>query len=81
MREIQADLPADTDALIALVEHHGEQLSAAALALGARVYSEKPTAFERRLHAYWKAWRTEAALAARQRPEKLAAITRHPATA
>jgi CHAD domain-containing protein len=81
VHEIQADLPVDTDALIALVEHRGEQLSAAALQLGAGVYAEKPTAFERRLHAYWKAWRAEAALAAEQRPEVLAAITRHAATA
>jgi CHAD domain-containing protein len=81
VRKIQADLPADTDALIALIEHRGEQLSAAALQLGARVYAEKPKAFERRLRAYWRAWRAEAALAAGQRPEVLAAITRHAATA
>jgi CHAD domain-containing protein len=81
VREIQAELAADTDALIALAEHRGEELAALALALGARVYAEKPKAFERRLHAYWKAWRAEARLAAAQRPAVLAAITRHAAAA
>jgi CHAD domain-containing protein len=81
VRDIQADLPADTDALIGLIDHRSEQLSAAVLQLGARVYAEKPKAFERRLRAYWRAWRAEAAFAAEQRPEVLAAMTRHTATA
>lgn len=31
-----------------------------ARALGARIYAEKPKAFRRRLHAYWRAWRGSA---------------------
>jgi CHAD domain-containing protein len=81
VRRVQADLPADTDALIAVVEHRGEQLATAALQLGARVYAEPPSAFTRRLHAYWRAWRAEAAVAAARRPEVLADVTRHAATA
>jgi CHAD domain-containing protein len=81
VRRVHADLPADTDALIAIIEHRAEQLTTAALGLGARVYAEKPSAFVRRVHSYWRAWRAEAAVAAAQRPGVLAAITRHAATA
>jgi CHAD domain-containing protein len=80
VRRVQADLPADTDALIAVIEHRGEQLATAALQLGARLYAEKPSALTRRLHAYWRAWRSEAAVAAAQQPEVLADLTRHAAT-
>ena len=31
-----------------------------AIGLGERIYAEKPTAFGRRLRAYWRAWRREA---------------------
>jgi CHAD domain-containing protein len=81
VRRLQADLPSDTDALIAVIEHRSQQLATAALQTGARVYAEKPAAFTARLHAYWRAWRAEAATAAAQRPEVLADITRHAATA
>ena len=81
VRRVQADLPADTDVLIALIEHRGGQLSAAALALGARVYAEKPKVFRRRLRTYWRAWREQAALAEAQDPAVLSGITRHAATA
>jgi CHAD domain-containing protein len=81
VHRVQADLPADTDVLIALIEHRGGQLSAAALALGARVYAETPKVFRRRLRTYWRAWREQAAFAEAQDPAVLSGITRHAATA
>jgi CHAD domain-containing protein len=41
----------------ALIERRQAALLAEALGLGERVYAEKPKAFERRLRAYWRAWR------------------------
>lgn len=72
---------ADTDALLALVEHRREQLAAEAFTLGARVYAEPTKLFLRRQHAYWRAWRHEARAAAASRPAELGALTRHPAPA
>ncbi|HSK49567.1 MAG TPA: CHAD domain-containing protein [Solirubrobacterales bacterium] len=43
--------------LAAAIERRQGELLAEAFALGARLYAEKPSAFERRLRAYWKAWR------------------------
>jgi CYTH domain-containing protein/CHAD domain-containing protein len=43
-----------------LIEAAQAILLADARRLGERVYAEKPTAFERRLHAYWRAWRRPA---------------------
>lgn len=68
---------ADTDALLALVEHRREQLTAEAFALGARVYAEPTKRFLRRLHSYWRAWRREARSTAASRPAELAALTRN----
>lgn len=41
----------------ALIGRRQEELLREAFAHGDRLYAEKPGAFERRLHAYWKAWR------------------------
>jgi CHAD domain-containing protein len=43
-----------------LIEARQASLLAEARALGERVYAEKPKAFGRRLHAYWRAWRRPA---------------------
>jgi CYTH domain-containing protein/CHAD domain-containing protein len=40
-----------------LIEARQARLLGEARALGERVYAEKPKAFGRRLHAYWRAWR------------------------
>lgn len=45
--------------LEALIGRRQEELVGDALELGRRLYAEKPQAFERRLRAYWKAWRAE----------------------
>jgi CHAD domain-containing protein len=43
----------------ALIGRRQEELVGDALELGGHLYAEKPQAFERRLRAYWKAWRAE----------------------
>jgi CHAD domain-containing protein len=44
----------------ALIKRRQGALLGEALGLGERVYAEKPKAFERRLRAYWRAWRRSA---------------------
>ena len=43
--------------MTALIEQRQGELLDEALALGERLYAEKPKAFIRRIHAYWDAWR------------------------
>ena len=43
--------------LTRLIEARQATLLAAAISAGERIYAEKPKAFGRRLHAYWRAWR------------------------
>lgn len=40
-----------------LIEQRQGELLGEALALGERLYAEKPKAFGKRVHAYWSAWR------------------------
>ena len=47
----------DLEDLVAAAERRQDELLAAALGLGERLYAEKPKAFERRYRAYWEAWR------------------------
>ncbi|MGC1165051.1 MAG: CHAD domain-containing protein [Solirubrobacterales bacterium] len=47
----------DRAALEAAIEKRQEELLDAALAIGQRLYAEKPKAFKRRLERYWRAWR------------------------
>lgn len=61
------EVPGDLDLLIAVIDQRRKRLQADAVLLGARVYAEKPQAFRRRVHRYWKAWRAETR-AARSRP-------------
>jgi CYTH domain-containing protein/CHAD domain-containing protein len=51
---------ADREALRTLIEARQASLIAEALAAGERIYAEKPKAFARRMHAYWRAWRGDA---------------------
>lgn len=43
-----------------LIERRQAALLGSALALGERVYAEKPKSYRRRLRAYWRAWRRPA---------------------
>lgn len=74
-------LPVDLDAVIALLDHRRGQLQAQAMLLGERLYAEKPKAFRRRIHAYWKAWRAEAKTSSAEHPADVAELTRHPVVA
>jgi CHAD domain-containing protein len=47
------------ETLQALARQRQEELHVQALALGARFYQEKPSAFCKRLELYWKRWRCE----------------------
>lgn len=77
VRERQADLAADLDPVLGLIEHRAEQLREDALSLGARVYAESPKAFIRRVRRCWKAARAGASAAqAVQQPQALAEAAR-----
>jgi CHAD domain-containing protein len=69
-------LPVDVGAVLALIDHRREQLQREAVFLGARLYAEKPRAFVRRIHRYWKASRAEDRAAESQRPAGVANRTR-----
>ncbi len=74
--QIDREIAADVDAVIGLIEHRGGQLQTEAFFLGERLYAERPKAFGRRTHRYWKAWRAETKAAESQRPAELADSTR-----
>jgi CHAD domain-containing protein len=78
IRRLDPELPVDTEPLIALIQHRGQQLSREAFTVGERVYAEKPKAYLRRLRSYWRAWESQARAAAAERPEMLAQVTRAP---
>jgi CYTH domain-containing protein/CHAD domain-containing protein len=52
--------PAQRETLRALIAARQAELLGEARGAGERIYAEKPKAFERRLHAYWRAWRRPA---------------------
>jgi CHAD domain-containing protein len=53
--------PEGMQALLDLIDRRRAELQQAAVALGRRLYAERPKAFLRRLGAYWHAWRSEKA--------------------
>jgi CYTH domain-containing protein/CHAD domain-containing protein len=63
LAEDLADRPqvaaAQRETLKALIEARQAELLGEARAAGERIYAEKPKAFGRRLHAYWRAWRNQ----------------------
>ena len=69
-------VPADLDAVVGLIDHRRLELRRQALALGGRVYAEKPKPFVRRMRAMWRAGRGQQTVAAEQRPAELAQATR-----
>jgi CHAD domain-containing protein len=54
-RELFAD--GDLEKLLSSISERQDELAADALALGERVYAEKPSEFEQRIRSYWKSWR------------------------
>jgi CHAD domain-containing protein len=46
-----------TELLASLIQLRQRELLSGALDLGKRIYAEKPNTFQRRLKAYWSAWR------------------------
>jgi len=46
------------EALVDLIERRRAQLQQPAKLLGERIYAEKPSAFVKRIEAYWQAWRS-----------------------
>jgi CHAD domain-containing protein len=57
-RSDRFDSKADLKALVAAAERRQDALLADAVALGRRLYAEKPKDFGRRYEAYWEAWRS-----------------------
>jgi CHAD domain-containing protein len=55
LRAGAGELAVDVDAVIELIDHRREQLQTEAMQVGERLFAERPTAFRRRLHKYWKA--------------------------
>lgn len=53
--------PEELELLAGLIEQCQNELRLAAMALGARFYSEKPSTFSQRLGLYWKIWCQRAA--------------------
>ena len=45
----------DVGPVVELIDHRREQLHTEALQVGRRLYAERPKAFRRRMHRYWKA--------------------------
>ena len=48
----------EPEAIRVLIERRQEELLASAVALGERLYAEKPKAFGKRMKSYWKAARS-----------------------
>jgi CHAD domain-containing protein len=74
--EMSGDLAVDVEALQALIEHRRGELQLQATFAGRRLYAERPKAFVRRIHSYWRAGRRRARAEHAGRPAELAAATR-----
>jgi CHAD domain-containing protein len=75
--EMSDELAVDTEALRALIEHRRGELQQAAMFAGGRLYAERPKAFVRRVHSYWRAGRARSRAERAGRPADLAIATRH----
>ena len=70
------DVPVDSAAVLAAIDHRRQQLQEEAMFLGRRLYAEKPRAFTDRMRRYWKAWRAQTKAARARVPAELAEATR-----
>ncbi len=66
----------DLDAVLGLIDHRRRVLQAQAVALGERVYAERPKAFVRRVRTCWQAGRRQRREADSRDPADLADVTR-----
>jgi CHAD domain-containing protein len=78
---IDTTVVVDIEPLLGLVDYRRGELQSEALALGERLYAEKPKAFIRRIRRYWRAGRAEVEAGHARRPAELAAMTRPVVTA
>jgi hypothetical protein len=67
---------ADVDGIVGLIEHRQAELEGEAVALGSRIYDEKPGAFVRRMRSAWRAGRALEDRAGQPQPAELAQATR-----
>jgi CHAD domain-containing protein len=67
---------ADVDGVTGLIDHRQAELEGEALAIGARVYCERPRAFVRRMRKSWRAGRAVHDRAGQPPPAELAHATR-----
>jgi CHAD domain-containing protein len=74
--QIERDVAVDVDALRGLIDYRRDEVQSEAIFAGERLYAEKPKAFARRLHRYWKAGREEARAQHDRHPGELARVTR-----
>lgn len=70
--------PVDIDAVITLIDRRRDELQTEALAIGRRLYAERPAAFRRRMRRSFHAGRSAAKAPFERRPVELAAATREP---
>jgi CHAD domain-containing protein len=61
VRERAGDEPdsGERDALLEVIELRQDELLERAIPIGERLYAEKPPEFKRRMHAYWRSWRSD----------------------
>ena len=59
LREQCTDESGELEILYSLIDERQRELRAAAVALGRRIYAEKPWQFSERLEMYWQAWRRQ----------------------
>ncbi|MGZ4193859.1 MAG: CHAD domain-containing protein [Solirubrobacteraceae bacterium] len=73
---VASDVAADVEAVLGLLDHRRAQLQAQAMALGERVYADRPKAFVRRIRVSWRAGRRQHREARQRNPADLAEATR-----
>lgn len=73
---VGADVAADLDAVLGLLDYRRAELQRQAMSLGERVYAERPRAFRRRMRRSWQAGRGQRRAALKHGPAELAHATR-----
>lgn len=71
----------DTEPVVGLIDYRVEELGTEALFLGGQTYAQRPRAFMRSIHRYWKAWGAELRATSSHRPAEPGRDTRRAGTA